>query len=622
MSTDPNLRILETILLPRIPARISLVLVGLLFLLPFLNPYHFHPLTNFYTEWLALALGLAALLPLSVKGFWDEVEVPTLALWLFGFAALLPLQLVWLDIAYPELSMLGALYVIWAAWLVWLGRVLAKSCDREELTVWLAAMLVLGGLFNSAAALLQFYGIDAFGSLVASLGPTQRGAFGNFGQNNHFADYVTLALMSALYLQMKGRLTWLAAAVCAGIFLYALSISGSKTTWLYLPAALALGLWFRARSDEPALRRAAVTLALLLPLFGLLQYAMAHYGLATRPWFAAGAGAVAAPVTPIDRFVDELARGVLPEAGGSALGTRIYMWHQALLMLVRQPVLGVGFGQYAGVFFEQAAELSRYHIPNYDRNSHNALMQLLAETGLVGAGLVCAGLAGWLLALRRRIAATAENWWLLCLLSVLFLHSMIEYPLWHANFLGVAALLLGMGSQRCIVLRLTALSRFAFPVMLLAGFLTLGSVARAYRDLELLMYPRALPKNQEAIVARNEALLKLHRDTLLAPYVEMAYAGIIVADRHNLQDKLALNTRVLRLLPVPETAYLQVLLLGLNGERDAALTQLDRAVAVFPYRLQNYLPIMEKAARQEPAALGEIADKARQKFRQVDRNVR
>ncbi len=589
-----------------------------MFLLPFLNPYHFHPLTNFYTEWLALALGLAAMLPLTVKEFWGEVEIPALVLWLLGFAGLLPLQLVWLDIAYPELSMLGALYVIWAAWLVWLGRVVAKSCGMEEPVVWLAAMLVLGGLVNAGAALTQFYGIDFLpGFLVASLGPAQSGTYGNLGQNNHFADYVTLALISAVYLQIKGRLSWSAAAACIGIFLYALSLAGSKAVWLYFVAVLALCLWFRSRSDEPALRRAAFAFAVLLPLFGLLQYAMVEFGLTARPVLAAGS--VVLPVTPIERLADELVRGVLTQAGGSALGTRIYMWHQALLMWFRAPVLGVGFGQYGGVFFEQAAELSRYQIPNYDRNAHNGLMQLLAETGLVGAGLMCAGLGGWLLGLRRRMIATAENWWMLCLLAVLFVHSMFEYPLWHANFLGVAAVLLGMGSQRCARLHLTALSRYAFPAMLAAGFLTLGSVLNAYRDLELLMYPRVLPKNLDDIVQRNEALLKLHRDTLLAPYVELSYASIIVADRNNLQDKLALNRRVLRLLPVPELAYRQVLLLGLNGERDAALAQLDRAVAVFPYRLKDFVPLAEKAAQQEGEALGMIAEKAREKLKQVDR---
>ena len=606
-------------MLPRIPARISLVFVGLMFLLPFLNPYHFYPLTNFYTEWLALAFGLAALAPLSVKRFWDEVEIPTPALWLLGFAALLPLQLIWLDIAYPELSLLGSLYVIWAAWLIWLGRVLAKSCGMEPLALWLAAMLVLGGLLNAAAAVLQFYGIDSLlGPFIASLDATKGGAYGNFGQNNHFADYVTLALISALYLRIKGRLTRPATAACVGILLYALALSGSRTTWLYLLAALALSLWFRARSDAPRLRRAALAIAVLLPLFALVQYAMSRYGLAIRP---ALPGAVYAPVTPIDRFVEELAQGgLLPQTGGSSMSTRIYMWHQALLMWSRAPLLGVGFGQYAGVFFEQAAELSRYQIANYDRNAHNALMQLLAETGLIGAGLVGAALGTWLWGLRRRLALTAETWWMLCLLSVLFVHSMIEYPLWYADFLGVAAILLGMGSERSLRLHLSALSRFAFPVMVAAGVFALGSVLYAYRDLELAMYPRVLPKNREEVVARNEALLKLHRDTLLAPYVELTYAGIIVADRNNLQDKLALNRRVLRLMPVPELAYRQVLLLGLNGERDAALLQLDRAAAVFPYRLKDFVPEVEKAAQQEPGALGEIANKAREKLKQVDRN--
>lgn len=591
-----------------------------MFLLPFLNPYHFYPLTNFYTEWLALAFGLAALAPMSVKRFWDEVEIPTLALWLLGFAALLLLQLIWLDIAYPEFSILGALYVIWAAWLIWLGRVLAKSCGMEQLALWLAAMLVLGGLLNAAAAVLQFYNIDTpLRFMVASLGTVQRGAYGNFGQNNHFADYITLALVSALYLRIKGRLSQPATAACAGIFLYVLALSGSKTSWLYLFALPALGFWFRAKADAPRLRRAALVLALLLPLFALLQFAMSHYGLAIRP---ALPGAAYAAVTPLDRFTEDMAHSLLPQADGSALGTRLYMWHQALLMWSRAPLLGVGFGQYAGVFFEQAAELSYYHISHYDRNAHNALMQLLAETGLAGAALVCAGLGTWLWALRRRFAATAEAWWLLCLLAVLFLHSMLEYPLWHANFLGVAAILLGMGSERCLRLRLSALSRFSFPLMVAAGVFALGSVLHAYRDLELLMYPRVLPKNRAEVVARNEGLLQLHRDTLLAPYVEMTYAGIIVADRVNLKDKLALNTRVLRLMPVPELAYRQVLLLALNGERDAALLQLDRAAAVFPDRLQNFVAEAEQAAQREPAALGEIARKALEKLKQVDINER
>ncbi len=604
-------------MLSPIAARISLILVGLLFLLPFLNPYHFFPLTNFYTEWLSFALGLAALVPLVSKRFWEEVEIPTLALWLLAFAAVLVAQIAWLDIAYPELSIIGALNVIWAALLVWLGRILARSCGREDLAVWLAAMLLLGGLLNAAAAALQFYGVDSLARCcIASLGLTKGGAYGNFGQNNHFADYISLALASTLYLHLTGRLSPALAALCGGIFLYALSLSGSRASWLYLAALVALGIWFRSRSADPHFTRAALLAALALPLFWLLQLALAHSGLALR---AVPPGVEAAPVTPIDRFAEELAHGIFPQNGGSALGTRLYMWHQALLMFARHPLLGVGFGQYAGTFFEQAAELPRYHIPNYDRNSHNLVTQLLAETGIAGAGLVCAGLAGWLLGLRRRLALSAESWWLLGLLAVLFLHSLIEYPLWHTNFLGVAAVLLGFGSERYLRLHLTALSRFAFPVMLLAGCLALGRVLYAYRDLEQLMYPKVLPQNREEIVRRNQGLLQLHRDTLLAPYVELTYAGVIVPDRVNLPDKIALNSRVMRILPVPELAYRQVLLLGLAGESDAAQRELDRAVAVFPQRLKEFVSMIEELARREPDALGKLAASARAKLKEVDR---
>lgn len=590
-----------------------------MFLLPFLNPYHYYPLTNFYTEWLALAIGLAALAPLSVKTFWLEVEIPATALWLLAFAGLLLAQIAWLDIAYPEVSLLGALYVVWAALLIWLGRVLVKSCGAQALAAWLAAMLVVGGLLNTGAAVVQFYDISfRFSFMVASLGATKGGAYGNFGQNNHFADYVTLALISVLYLRINGRLTLPTTAACAAIFLYALSLSGSRATWLYLVAALALSLWFRGRSDAPRLRRAALTIAVLLPLFALVQYAMARYGLATRLGVP---GAAYVPVTPSERFMAEMAHGLLPRTGGSALGTRLYMWHQALLMWSRAPLLGVGFGQYAGVFFEQAAELSRYHIANYDRNSHNALMQLLAETGLLGTGLVCAGMAAWLWGLRRHLEATAETWWMLCLLAVLFVHSMIEYPLWHANFLGIAAILLGMGSARGPRLRLSALSRFAYPVMVLAGCFALGRVLYAYRDLEQLMYPRVLPRNRAELVARNEGLLHIDRNSLFAPYVELTYAGIIVVDRNNLKDKLALNRRVMRLIPAPELAYRQVLLLALDGQREAALRQLDRAVAVFPYRLKNFVSDAEQAAKREPAAFDEIVRIAKEKLKQVDTNA-
>mgnify|MGYP000340685342 CR=1 FL=1 len=46
---------------PPLFARFSLLCTVLLCTLPFLQPYHLYPLTTFYSEWLAFALGLGVI---------------------------------------------------------------------------------------------------------------------------------------------------------------------------------------------------------------------------------------------------------------------------------------------------------------------------------------------------------------------------------------------------------------------------------------------------------------------------------------------------------------------------------------------------------------------------------
>ncbi|MGH8649073.1 MAG: hypothetical protein ACREUP_07170, partial [Burkholderiales bacterium] len=65
-----------------------MLLTGLAWTLPFLQPYHRFPLTSFYSEWLAFALGLAAALPLLGRNAWRDAAVPIIALAPLGLAML------------------------------------------------------------------------------------------------------------------------------------------------------------------------------------------------------------------------------------------------------------------------------------------------------------------------------------------------------------------------------------------------------------------------------------------------------------------------------------------------------------------------------------------------------
>src|SRR3989442_478352 len=67
---------------PRITlaSRISLVLLGLMVSLPFLNFHHSFPLPTFYTEWISFALGAAALVALVFAPRGQDTRIPILSL--------------------------------------------------------------------------------------------------------------------------------------------------------------------------------------------------------------------------------------------------------------------------------------------------------------------------------------------------------------------------------------------------------------------------------------------------------------------------------------------------------------------------------------------------------------
>src|SRR5256885_12257618 len=54
---------------------------------------------------------------------------------------------------------------------------------------------------------------------------------------------------------------------------------------------------------------------------------------------------------------------------------------------------------------------------------------------------------------------TPERCWLIGVLAVIGLHSMVEFPLWHANFLGMFALLFGAASPGGVSIAPTRLRR-------------------------------------------------------------------------------------------------------------------------------------------------------------------
>lgn len=571
-------------------ARASLLLIGLAWTLPFLQPRHRFPLTAFYNEWLAFALGLAAVLLLAARQSWREARLPVIALVFPALALLLGVQAVLGRVPYPEQAVTAALYLLWAFLLVLLARVLVRELGMAAIAATLAWALLAGGLLNALAGYAQHYfAVQALDALV--MRQVAGRVYGNVGQPNHFAAYVAMALCSVAYLYGSGRMRTVGAVTCAALMLPALALSGSRSPWFYLAIVAGLSLLlFRARRDAASKRLLASCLC-LIPGFVLA-------GLIVAQWGAAASAAVGEPVTSAQRLF-EAAAGLAPRAQLAA---------EAWQMFLSAPVLGAGWGQFAWHHFTYVAATGAAAAPGVYNHAHNLVLHFLAETGAIGGLLVTGAAVLWLMDLRG-IRLDLEWWWVLALLGIVGAHSMMEYPLWYSYFLGMAAVLLGLGAQRTVRLRLPGLARMTVAVLMLAGWFNLITVMPYYRDFERLVFlPGSPGVAQPDKKEFGEAIARVHREPLLTPYVELAVAFSLTVNEEKLMDKVDLIARAVQFAPVSYVVYRQALFLAVAGQREAALDRLGQAARVYPEDLPGVHAELAGLARRRPDVFTPLLD--------------
>ena len=570
-------------------------MIGLAWTVPLLQPYHRFPLTAFYSEWLAFALGLAAATPLLAREPWGDAKMPFIALAPLGLAVVLALQVALDRVPYAEQALTGGLYLLWAALMALLGHALARRLTLDSIATTLAWFLLVGGIFHAVTGLVQHYDVSTpFNFLVAHKG----GVFvhGNLGQRNHYAACVTLALASAAYLYGSGRLKGALAAGCAALFLAVLALTGSRSPWLYLVALTALALLLHHRRRDGASRRIAGFTCWLLPGF------VAADLLVTLPFLMPRE---TLPMVTSAENLFQMATGV---------GPRLELWGEAWRMFLAAPVLGAGFGQFAWHhFLYQAAAGAPSGLGLYN-HAHNIVLQLLAETGVAGTLIIAGAVLVWLAGLRRVILDPAW-WWLLSLLAVIGIHSLLEYPLWYAYFLGPAALLLGFGAQHFFSVHFPSAARAAVALAVLAGCVNLAAVIPAYREFEQLVFrPGSQASQASSDQAFGQALMRVHAEPLLRPYVEMAIAYGASVEPEQLRDKLDLVTRAVHFAPVEVVVFRQALLLALAGRADAAREQLDRSLRAYPAERTAVVAELRKLALRYPSEMTPLLELAASKI--------
>lgn len=587
------------------PARVSLVFVGLMWVLPFLDYRHIAPISSFYQEWGAAMLGLCAMFLLVTRR--KQPEIPRVVLLPIGLSLLVLLQFAAGKVGYWDQALLAVLYLLWAALLIMLGRRLRDELDLPALVTVLAAFLLLGAELNASVGVFQHYFWRTHPEYLF-LGYLRVNNFsgniaGAMAQANQFADYITLGLVSLGLLYLRWQMRVWQVALLAAPLLFVLVLSGSRSPWLYLLCMAGMSFLWRRRdkSNLPLLHYSL----LLLPGFGLMHF------MVQLPWLAASHEGLTSG--------ERLIAGVGSLAEGSSGSIRLHLWREAWLIFTQFPLLGAGFGQFAWQHFQLGSVLRNVDITGMYDYAHNLVMQIVAEMGLSGLFVLLGTLALWFRQARAE-PRTIYHWWGYGLLAVLAIHSMLEYPLWYAYFLGVAALTLGVfdssrlkprekhplperegtiaSSPQGGGLRRGLVGRLSVAAMLLVGLLSLSQMLYlyGYRNFELsagVIHANATDNSSAqrariGLIRDNMAAVQ-GRSLLLRPYVE-SFLGETGWD--HVADKGALNGRVMRYKPFNAVVYRQALLLARLGQQAEARVQMERAIWAYP--------------EDFPAALGQL----------------
>lgn len=550
----------------------SLFVVGLMMLLPFIYPRHTLPIASFYGEWLAGALGLLALLPLLKRDSWQPLEIPQIALVFLGFVALVFMQWSLGMLNSSQYALMAASYLIWAFFLAILGSYLRRQLGWDRLVTVLAWFVLAGGLLNGGFVLLQL--MMQNGMSVPFM--PKHSSYGAIGQANHFANHTALALVSLFYLYSRGQIKLLAALPATLAFLFMFSLSGSRSTWLYLLAFVMLALLLRAMvinqqglraQVEQSQSRRLLRMALIaLPLFALVQLA------AFLLFNQTGLEKVSA--LPTERLLDE-------SVAISGITIRLHLWQESWQLFMQSPWLGIGLGQMRWETFSTFTEGLAAGMPATFEHAHNLFFHIMAEMGLAGLLLLVAGMVAWLRGFSWK-HLSFSSWWLLGMLGVIFIHSLLEYPLWFTYFLGMAAFLLGAGEEKTSQVRIAFSGRALVVAILVLGTVHLGSTLAGNQIIKHWMYvglkEGVQPEYQEAMF---DDLHWVQNKTLFAPYVLVLYAHLLAPDETNLQEKLEITRSALNYMPTRGAAYRYPLLLALNGEREEAVLQLRNALVAF-----------------------------------------
>jgi hypothetical protein len=253
--------------------------------------------------------------------------------------------------------------------------------------------------------------------------------------------------------------------------------------------------------------------------------------------------------------------------------SRKTLWANVLYLIAQKPWTGWGWGELDYAHFITLYPGARFC--DLLDNAHNLPLHLAVELGLPFALAFCS-LCAWLVVRTRPWRETQPQrqmaW---AVITVIGVHSLLEYPLWYGPFQIAMLLSIGMLCRSERKWPAAPVVRAVAAIILIA---TLGYAAWDYWRMSQLY----LASDQRALAYRDDTLAKLQASRLFRDQVRFAELSTTDITAENAAAMLALSKDMLHFSPEPRVVEKLLLSATLLGRADEVQFYAARYAAAFP----------------------------------------
>ncbi|PFH09013.1 O-antigen ligase [Collimonas sp. PA-H2] len=550
-----------------------LALLGLLCLLPFVQPYHEAPISSLFAEWQSFLVLWVALLIACFhgKGIRQSIipEISLAGLFLLVFTVI---QSVVRPPEYVQQVLLPICYFVSLCAAVQLGYWLRQRDLVERGMLYLAVFFIVGAAYTVAVQFVQLPWQDFSRMPFMMPRVTGHNPYGNIGQTNHVATYLAIGWAAAHYLRSRGKVRLSLYLPFAFLLFAGMILTGQRSGFIYVLSLSAL-FWFfpMSASVNGNPPRRTIWVCGMPLIYLLLSYALHvifHY--------------LGSEFTTASERLN---------TGWSG---RLDLLHIGWSLFKESPWFGIGWGRLASYEFLKADVL-----PTMPANHvHNIVVQLLAETGIFCTVAVLSIVGLWLLRFLK-FPSSPEKQFVFGVIIILGLHSMVEYPLWYAYFLLPLGVLAGMFESSAVRLKFPPTlinvivkgTSFVAIGVLFYSFFEAIYVTDMYGRRTVNYYSRALR------AAELKEIAQMPSKFFLKPYVDYIDSTGRILNGENLPENMALNQRLLNTMIDNNVIVRQSIYLAMSGRDAEAQTTFLRMKKIFPERTPEMLGVLQHTAR-------------------------